>query len=105
MDIYTAFWVSFACNWAVFGMFVHACARIARFSKSLKGLDWQAVADITGDIGALKRSIQRLNNRLNGLEKTSSTPDALAELALLHKQNQQQNVTPIQQAPVRATGG
>lgn len=102
MDIYTAFWVSFACCWVVFGLSLYAWARVARFEKSLKGMDWQAVADITGDIGAVKRSIQRLNNRLNGLEKTSSTPDALAELALLHQQ-QQANVTPIQQN--RATGG
>ena len=102
MDIFTAFWVSFACNWAVFGMALYAWARVARFEKSLKGMDWQAVADITGDIGAVKRSIQRLNNRLNGLEKTSSTPDALAELALLHQQ-QQANVTPIQQN--RVSGG
>lgn len=102
MDIKTAFWLSFASNFAVFGMFLYACARIARYEKATRGLDWQAIADITGDIGALKRSIQRLNNRLNGLEKTSSTPDALAELALLHQQNQ--NVTPIQQ-PQRATGG
>lgn len=102
MDIKTAFWLSFASNFAVFGMFLYACARIARYEKATRGLDWQAIADITGDIGALKRSIQRLNNRLNGLEKTSNTPDALAELALLHKQNQ--NVTPIQQ-PQRTTGG
>ena len=103
MDIKTAFWLSFASNWVVFGMFLYVIARVTRFSKSLKGLDWQAVADITGDIGAVKRSIQRLNNRLNGLEKTSTTPDALAELALMHQQ-QQQNVTPLQQ-PQRATGG
>jgi len=92
-----------ACNLAVFGMFLYVIARVAKFSRSLNGLDWQAVADITGDIGAVKRSIQRLNNRLNGLEKTASTPDALAELALMHQQ-QQQNVTQLQQ-PQRATGG
>lgn len=103
MSIIFAFYVSLACNLAVFAMFIYASARIARFNRSLKGLDWQAVADITGDIGAVKRSIQRLNNRLNGLEKTSSTPDALAELALLHQQAQQGNVTPIQQN--RVTGG
>lgn len=102
MSIIFAFWVSIACNLIVFGMFSYACARIMRYEKATRGLDWQAIADITGDIGALKRSIQRLNNRLNGLEKTSSTPDALAELALLHQQ--QQNVTPLQQ-PQRATGG
>lgn len=103
MDIKTAFWLSFASNWAVFAMFVYACARIMRYEKATRGLDWQAIADITGDIGALKRSIQRLNNRLNGLEKTSSQPDAMAELAAL-AQAQQANVSPLVQ-PIRATGG
>lgn len=97
-----AFYMSLACNFAVFGMFLYACARIMRYEKATRGLDWQAIADITGDIGALKRSIQRLNNRLNGLEKTSSQPDAMAELAALAAA--QQNVTPINQTQ-RATGG
>ena len=100
MSIIFAFWASIACNLVVFGMFAYACTRIMRYEKATRGLDWQAIADITGDIGALKRSIQRLNNRLNGLEKTSSQPDALAELAALA---QQQNVTQLQ--PQRATGG
>jgi|SRR5210317_1681303 len=98
-----AFWASIACNLIVFGMFVYACARIMRYEKATSGLDWQAIADITGDIGALKRSIQRLNNRLNGLEKTSSAPDAMAELAAL-AQAQQANVSQLVQ-PNRATGG
>ena len=102
MSIIFAFYASLACNFAVFGMFVYACARIMRYEKATRGLDWQAIADITGDIGALKRSIQRLNNRLNGLEKTSSAPDAMAELAALAQA--QQNVTQLQQ-PQRATGG
>lgn len=102
MSIIFAFWASIACNLIVFGMFAYACARIMRYEKATSGLDWQAIADITGDIGALKRSIQRLNNRLNGLEKTSSQPDAMAELAALAAA--QQNVTPINQQQ-RATGG
>lgn len=103
MSIIFAFWASIACNLIVFGMFSYACARIMRYEKATRGLDWQAIADITGDIGALKRSIQRLNNRLNGLEKTSSAPDAMAELAAL-AQAQQANVSQLVQ-PNRATGG
>jgi citrate lyase synthetase len=98
-----AFYVSFACNLAVLGLFLYTRGRVAKFFERTQQLDWQSVADITGDIGALKRSIQRLNNRLNGMEKTAQSPDALAELALIHKQNQ--NVTPIQAAPPRSTGG
>jgi citrate lyase synthetase len=103
MSIIFAFYVSMACNLAVLGLFLYTRGRVAKFFERTQALDWQSVADITGDIGALKRSIQRLNNRLNGMEKTAQSPDALAELALIHKQNQ--NVTPIQAAPPRATGG
>jgi hypothetical protein len=98
-----AFYVSIGCNLAVFAMFLYTRARVASFMKRTKELDWQAVADITGDIGALKRSIQRLNNRLNGMEKTASSPDALAELALLHRQQNATNVMPMQQNKI--TGG
>lgn len=104
MSIYSAFYVSLACNLAVFGLCLHTRSRVAKFFERTQALDWQTVADITGDIGALKRSIQRLNNRLNGMEKTANTPDALAELALIHQQNTQ-NVRPIRQQEQRATGG
>ena len=104
MSIIFAFYVSIACNLAVFAMFLYTRGRVAKFFQQTQALDWQSVADITGDIGALKRSIQRLNNRLNGMEKTASTPDALAELALIHQQNQQ-NVQPIRPGQPRATGG
>lgn len=104
MELKFALFVSMACNCFVLGMFLIVRARVAKFFQQTQALDWQSVADITGDIGALKRSIQRLNNRLNGMEKTASTPDALAELALIHQQNQQ-NVQPIRQAQPRATGG
>ena len=94
MTTFAALYLSIGCNFIVFGLFLITRARVASFMKRTQGLDWQAVADITGDIGALKRSIQRLNNRLNGMEKTASSPDALAELALIHKQNNS-NVQPL----------
>lgn len=96
MELKAALFVSIACNCFVLAMFLIMRARVANFFKMTNNLDWQSVADITGDIGALKRSIQRLNNRLNGMEKTASN-DALSELQLLHQASQQPNVTPIQQ--------
>ena len=96
MSFIFAFYVSIACNLAVLGLFLIMRARVANFFQTTQNLDWQSVADITGDIGALKRSIQRLNNRLNGMEKTTSN-DALSELRMLHEAAQQPNVTPIQQ--------
>jgi uncharacterized small protein (DUF1192 family) len=100
MELIFAFYVSIACNLAVFALFLIMRARVAKFFQLTQKLDWQSVADITGDIGALKRSIQRLNNRLNGMEKVA-TNDALSELRLLHEENQK--VTPMQQN--RVTGG
>jgi conjugal transfer/entry exclusion protein len=41
--------------------------RVGKFLNSVKGLDWDIIATLTGDIGTVKKSIQTLNNRINGL--------------------------------------
>jgi len=46
-------------------------ARVARFSKSVHGLDWEAVATLLGDVATVKRSITRLNGRLNGMDNAT----------------------------------
>lgn len=45
-----------------------AIARVASFAKSVQGLDWEAVATLLGDVATVKRSITRLNGRLNGMD-------------------------------------
>lgn len=45
-----------------------AIARVAGFQKSVQGLDWEAVATLLGDVATVKRSITRLNGRLNGMD-------------------------------------
>jgi len=45
-----------------------AIARVAQFRKSVHGLDWEAVATLLGDVATVKRSITRLNGRLNGMD-------------------------------------
>lgn len=45
----------------------YACARVGKLLNSVKGLDWDTIACLTGDIGTIKKSIQTLNNRINGL--------------------------------------
>lgn len=42
--------------------------RVAKFGKSTAGLDWEAVATLLGDVATVKRSITRLNGRLNGMD-------------------------------------
>jgi hypothetical protein len=42
--------------------------RVVKFDKSVSGLDWEAVATLLGDVATVKRSITRLNGRLNGMD-------------------------------------
>lgn len=54
----------------IFGLFIVG-ARVARFQKSVHGLDWEAVATLLGDVATVKRSITRLNGRLNGMDNAT----------------------------------
>ena len=91
MYVYIAICGLFLCNLAVFLMAIRAAARVARFEKSVNDMDWEAVAKITGDIGSVKRSIQQVNNRINGMETTKGgQAQALAAAQALQLRQQQQ---------------
>jgi len=62
----------FVCFFSLFVSFI-AIARVAKFSKSVHGLDWEAVATLLGDVATVKRSITRLNGRLNGMDNAQPT--------------------------------
>lgn len=49
-----------------------AIARLVNLQKTLIGLDWEAVATLLGDVAVVKRSITKLNGRLNGLNNEGS---------------------------------
>tara|TARA_R110000772_G_C13231797_1_gene432847 strand:- start:834 stop:1121 length:288 start_codon:yes stop_codon:yes gene_type:complete len=85
------------CNLLAFGLFAYARARLGKLEHALRDLDWEALAGLVGDVAVLKRTIQKLNMRLNGME-TADPMAALAKLPTL-----QQNVTPI--AAVKKRGG
>lgn len=76
----------------VFVLVLIALARVGKMIRIAEDLDWEQVASMTGDIGALKKSVQRLNNRINGME--SRDPSVLLEG--LAQQQMLQNVTPEQ---------
>ena len=40
---------------------LYACARVGTIIKATKGLDWDAIANITGDLATTKKTIQTLN--------------------------------------------
>lgn len=73
----------------VFGYALYAHAHVRATEKALKALDWETLANITGEVGAMKRSLQKVNNRINGM--TAADPvQVLADLPQLQtvtKQN------------------
>jgi|TARA_E500000331_G_C17171948_1_gene676536 hypothetical protein len=69
---------------------LYAGGRVAKVEKASKELDWDAVANITGDLATLKKTIQTLNNRLNGMHSPKVAEQELM-LQLLQNQGQQKN--------------
>ena len=51
----------------VFGWALYAHARVRANEKVLEDLDWETLANLTGEVGAMKRSLQKVNNRINGM--------------------------------------
>ena len=54
---------------AILALFLglYALGRVAKVSSATKDLEWDAIANITGDLATTKKTIQTLNNRINGM--------------------------------------
>ena len=78
----------------------YACARVKQIRNALLKYDWEVLADLTGEVGALKRSIQKTNGRITGM--TNSDPTAvLSNLPKLQMvTNEQKNVAGKKSAKV-----
>ena len=72
-------------------MCCYACARVGQFIKASKGLDWDAIANITGDLATTKKTIQTLNNRINGMHSPKLADQELMMQLLANRQNAQPN--------------
>lgn len=70
---------------------LYACGRVGNFIKSTEGLDWSSVANITGDLATLKKTIQTLNNRMNGMHSPKIAEQELLMQLMTKQQNQQVN--------------
>ena len=70
---------------------VNAGVRVAKVMKSTKGLEWDDIANLTGDIAAVKKTIQTLNNRLNGMNSPKIQEQELMMHLLNNQQKQQVN--------------
>ena len=70
---------------------LYAGGRVANVEKATKDLDWDSIANITGDLATLKKTIQTLNNRMNGMHSPKiAEPELLMQL-MTKQQNQQVN--------------
>ena len=79
-----------SCFLALLALFIglYACGRVAQVLNATKDLDWTAIANMTGDLASTKKTIQTLNNRINGMH---SPKIAEQELLMQLYANQQQN--------------
>ena len=67
ISYFYAFWVLIGCNLIAFGMSLYAHTRVKAIDSTLASLDWETLANLTGEVGAIKRSLQKTNNRINGM--------------------------------------
>ena len=69
---------------------LYACGRVAKVANATKDLQWDDIANITGDLATTKKTIQTLNNRINGMHSPKLQEQELM-LQLLQNQNQKTN--------------
>lgn len=70
---------------------LYACARVGNFIKATNGLEWDAIANITGDLATTKKTIQTLNNRINGMHSPKVAEQELMMQLLANQQKPQPN--------------
>ena len=76
---------------SAFFLCLYPCARVGNFIKSTEGLDWSAIANITGDLATLKKTIQTLNNRMNGMHSPKVQEQELVMQLLKNQPKQHVN--------------
>jgi len=78
---------------SVFALFLcsYACARVGKLIKATNGLEWDAIANITGDLATTKKTIQTLNNRINGMHSPKLQEQELMLQLLKNPPNQMSN--------------
>jgi hypothetical protein len=69
---------------------LYACGRVGKFIQGTQDLDWTAIANMTGDLASTKKTIQTLNNRINGMHSPKVAEQELM-MQLLQNQGQKSN--------------
>ena len=78
-------YIALACSIVALALSVIAGARVGKFTRSTADTDWETLANLTGDIAALKRTAQTLNNRLNGMNKATIPQDMILQQMVEHQ--------------------
>ena len=80
-----------------FFLCLYAHRRVTKIQESTKDLDWSALSNITGDLATLKKTIQTLNNRLNGMHSPKIADEEImryvANQQVANRQNSSNNMT------------
>ena len=69
----------------------YAGVRVGQMINASKDLDWTAVANLTGDIASSKKTIQTLNNRINGMHSPKLQEQELLAQLLTNQQKAKPN--------------
>ena len=82
-------YIALGCSIAALGLSLIAGARVGKFINATRDTDWETLANLTGDIAALKRTSQTLNNRLNGMNKAVVPQEQIIQQMLDHQNVEQ----------------
>lgn len=82
-------YIALGCSLLAFLVSLIAGARVGKFIRATEETDWETLANLTGDIAALKRSAQTLNNRLNGMNKAVVPQEQIIQQMLEHQNVEQ----------------
>ena len=58
---------------------LNARGRVRKIENSCKDLDWDSIANLTGDIATVKKTIQTLNNRMSGMNSPKLAEEQLIQ--------------------------
>ena len=70
---------------------LYAGVRVGQMINASKDLDWTAVANLTGDIASTKKTIQTLNNRINGMHSPKLADQEFMLQLLANKEKPKSN--------------
>ena len=70
---------------------LYAGVRVGQMIQASKDLDWDSVANLTGDIATTKKTIQTLNNRINGMHSPKIQEQELLMQLMQNAPNQMTN--------------